>query len=82
MLKRGLDPIVPPQSASVLDGAPREGFTKHAAAFFNAVIPVDEVSAADAQLLQARMDFAATVAAAQAGAQTAAIRRAVLISKN
>ena len=40
-----------PTSASVLDGAPREGFTEYCAEFFKAAIPVDEVSAADARVL-------------------------------
>lgn len=70
------------QKASVLDGAPREGFMKHAAAFFGTVIPVDEVSESEARLLQARMDVTATVAAIHSGKQTAAMRRAALVSRN
>lgn len=71
------------QSASVLDGAPpREGWTKFCADFFNTPIPVDDVTASEARLLQARMDFNATVAAIQHGKQTSAIRRSVLVSNN
>ncbi len=67
---------------SVLTNAPREGFTEYAARFFQTAIPVDEVSDAEAKLLQARMDFAATVAAIHSGKRTAAIRRAVVVNRN
>lgn len=65
---------------SVLDGAPKIGFTEHAAKYFGTVVPVDEVSEAEARLLQARMDFSATVSAIKGGKQTAAVRRAVMVS--
>lgn len=69
-------------SRSVLENAPREGFYQHAARFFNTVIPVDEVSALDAQLLIARMDFAKAVSAVKDAKQTPVLRRAHVVSRS
>ena len=71
-----------PRSESVLTNAPRQGFTAFAAKFFNTAIPVDEVSEAEAKLVTARMDYAATLAAVHSGKSTAAVRRSVLVNRN
>lgn len=66
---------------SVLDGAPRDGFTQHAARYFNTFVPADEISIETLAAYQRRCDRLAVLIGVQQGKANSAIRRAV-VSKN
>lgn len=68
----------PSGSASVLDGAPRDGFTQHAAKFFQVFVPVDEISIETLMAYQRRCDKLQTLIGCQQGKANGAIKRAVV----